>query len=84
MYGYTCASECDQADYARSLAHWAKVELLKEKVKQRMDDKYGPQLDKIADLVTEVVVESAKNVGQLERKEEELEDAWDEFGSGGN
>ena len=73
--------ECESVDYARMLAHWAKVELLKEKIKERMEAKYGKQIEKMADLVVEVIAERARNSEQIEHKEDELEDLF--YGLGG-
>lgn len=86
MYGMqtqvTCGgSSCSTVDYARALAHWAKIELLKEKVKQRMEASYGKQLDKTADLIVEVLSERMKNAEELEKKEGELEQAFENFES---
>ena len=67
---------CDNIDYSKRLAFWAKMELLKEKVKQKMDAKHGQKLDKLADLIVEVVEDEAKGFGELEKKEEELDDAF--------
>ena len=70
-----CGSISGEADYSYALAQWAKVELLKEKVKQRMASHYGKKLDKVADLIAEVVLERAKNSGQVAEKQSELETA---------
>ena len=88
-YGAGCgeASACGEGRggfYARMIARWAKVELLREKVKQRIDAKYGKKLDKIADLIVEVVVEEAKNATEAERKEAELEDSFENLSADEN
>ena len=80
MYGMqyrTCGIEYSERDYAEQVARWAKMELLKEKVKQRMDAKYGKQLDAVADLVVEMLEERAKSVDALEEQEHKLADAFD-------
>ena len=74
-----CASSCAEMDYAYALAKWAKVELLKEKVKQKLDAKYGPQLEKVADLIVEIMTERAKNERDFGQKQEELEEALGEI-----
>lgn len=83
MYGtqmqVMCGSSCGP-DYGLALAHWAKVELLKEKVKQRMDKRFGPKLDKIADLVVEIALERAKSADELDGKREKLDSAFEELG----
>lgn len=72
--GYACQSECGEADYARALAHWAKVELLKEKVKQRIEAKHGKQLDKMADLIVEILEEKARGYAEMEEKHAQLKE----------
>ncbi|MBI2445346.1 hypothetical protein HYV43_03090 [Candidatus Micrarchaeota archaeon] len=73
-----CAgAACGPSEYAHALAQWAKVELLKEKVKARIDQKHGAQLDALADLIVEVVTERAQGAESLERQEEKLAEAWD-------
>ncbi len=73
-------SSCGEADYARALAHWAKVELLKEKVKSRIDARHGPKLDKMADLIVEMVESESKTQEELYAKEEELARQFESFG----
>ncbi|MBI5226260.1 hypothetical protein HY994_03400 [Candidatus Micrarchaeota archaeon] len=83
MYGTQqqtqCGNSCSSTDYARMLAHWAKMELLKEKVKARMDEKYGKQLDALADLIAEVVMDDAKTQDEAESRDEKLETAFDQL-----
>lgn len=79
VYSYQMAravQDC-RTDYARGLEHWAKVELLTEKVKKRLVECFGEKLDKMADLVVAVVVESQKSEGGLARKQGELSDAFE-------
>lgn len=68
---------CGPTDYAHALAQWAKVELLKEKVKARIEKTHGAQLDALADLIVEVVTESRQTADAQDRQEEKLADAWD-------
>ncbi|MBI4399523.1 hypothetical protein HY570_02130 [Candidatus Micrarchaeota archaeon] len=83
MYGtqmqMTCESGCREVDYATALSKWGKVELLKEKVKQKMDQRYGAKLDKLAELIVEVVAEKAKKGEELEDKEEKLAKGFEEL-----
>lgn len=72
-------ASCGPADYAHALAQWAKVELLKEKVKARINEKYGAQLDSLADLIVEVVTERSQTAEAQERQDEKLADAWDKL-----
>ncbi|GEM_PF-1929053 len=76
-----CAPSCAEMDYARALSKWAKVELLKEKVKQKLDAKYGKQLDKVADLIVEIMTERAKSQVDFAQKQQELETALGEMAS---
>lgn len=71
---------CGPADYAHALAQWAKVELLKEKVKARINEKHGAQLDSLADLIVEVVTERSQSSDAQARQDEKLAEAWDELG----
>lgn len=82
MYGemVSCGRPPGGTDYALALADWARVELLKEKVKRRMDEKYGKRLDRLADLIAEVVSERMKGAREMEGREEELRKAIEEFG----
>ena len=80
MQQKVCVASCGNESYARAITSWAKMELLKEKVKQRMDQRYGKQLDKVADLLVEVVSERAKGVKEIEAREEELQNAFEELG----
>jgi hypothetical protein len=70
-----------ETDYATGIARWAKVELLKEKVRQKLDAKYGSQIDKLADLIVEVVQEKTKSEDEFLEKQEKLDDAFEEFGA---
>lgn len=80
MYGncttISCKGSGNGADYAQSLANWAKSELLKEKVKKRIDAKYGAGLEKTADLIVEVIETRAKTAEAWDDVEERLSDAF--------
>lgn len=43
--------------YPSALLRWAKMEVLKDKVKARVARKCGPQLDRLADLIVDVMTE---------------------------
>ncbi len=68
-----------RVDYAQAIESWAKIELLKEKVKARLDSQYGGKLDKLADLIVEVVVEKSKNAGGVEEKNSVLRSSWEDL-----
>ncbi len=61
-------------DYAFLLGHWAKKEILKEKVKKRMEAEYGKQLDAIADMIVEFVKDRNATQVELDKKAEALEE----------
>ena len=72
-----CQEQTKQSQYAAMLSQWAKTELLKEKVKQKMNAKYGRQLDSLADLIVEIAEEQNK----IQTKKEEIENAFDDSSS---
>ena len=84
MMQKTCGSACGEADYARALAQWAKMELLKEKVKQRIDAKHGAKLEKVADLIVELVEAEQNSEEQMWKKEEELREQFESIGEQGD
>ena len=59
-------------DYRKLLLKWAQAELLKEKVKAKLDKKYGKQLDEIAGTLVEVMVEEKQGIQQLAEKKEDV------------
>ena len=75
----SCGSTCSEADYAKALSQWARIELLKEKVKARIAKEYGTKLDKIADLIADVVAEKVKTQKELEKTHTELKNAFNEL-----
>ncbi len=75
-----CATSCAEVDYAELLGRSAKFELLREKVKQRIDKQQGKKLDKIADLVVDAISQKAKTSEELEKKREQLRNAFEELG----
>jgi hypothetical protein len=82
MYGrmQQCQSgACGQVDYAGALTGWAKAEILREKVKQRLEKKYGKSLDEAADLIVEVATTRVKGMEELEEREEKLQESMDEL-----
>ncbi|MDP3742616.1 MAG: hypothetical protein Q8R15_04845 [Candidatus Micrarchaeota archaeon] len=83
MYGngiQACATSCAEVDYAELMAKSAKFELLREKVKQRIDKQQGKELDKIADLVVDAISQKAKTSEELEKKRQQLASAFEELG----
>lgn len=51
----------NQVSYSQSLANWAKTEVLKDLVKKKVKEKYGGKLEKLADDLVEILVESEKS-----------------------
>jgi len=77
-----CGCLQNGAGYGSLLSKWAMGELLKEKIKKKMDAKYGEKMDKMAALIVEVISEKSKNSSELGKKEDELEKACEEMGFG--
>jgi hypothetical protein len=50
----------ESENYAIKLSNWAKKELLREKVKKRMEQKYGKELNRMADLIVEMIEDEGK------------------------
>lgn len=66
-----------QPDYAAMLADWARIELLKEKVKERMNAKYGEKLDKMADLIVDIISQEHESSEKFEDSREELYEEYE-------
>ena len=58
------------ADYRKLLLNWAKTELLKEKVKAKLDKKYGKELEALADALVEVMSEEGAQKKEIAQKKE--------------
>jgi hypothetical protein len=58
-------------DYRKLLLNWAKTELLKEKVKAKLDKKYGKELEALADALVEVMSEEGAQKKEIGKKKEE-------------
>ncbi|MDO8339193.1 MAG: hypothetical protein Q7T16_00890 [Candidatus Burarchaeum sp.] len=57
-------------DYREMLLNWAKTELLKEKVKAKLDKKYGKELEALADALVEVMGEEGAQKKEIAQKKE--------------
>lgn len=77
--GAVCEVRVEKADYAEALMNWAKAEIVKEKVKAKLEAKYGKELDKLASTIVEVMTERNESNKKAKSREEQLEDAWDSF-----
>jgi hypothetical protein len=71
--------EEDMAGMMMHLAKKAKFELLKEKMKKRIETVEGKKLDKLADLVVDTMLAKYKLKMELEKKHEELGEKWEEM-----
>ncbi len=47
-----------QVSYSKALTNWAKTEVLKDLVKQKVKQKYGSKLEKVADNLVEIMFEN--------------------------
>lgn len=76
-------SECcgeeqyDKADMFLYMAKGAKMELLKEKMKKRLEAAEGKKLDKVADLIVEALLERYKTDEDISKKRQELSEKLD-------
>ena len=73
----SCESDCcergyDKIDMFMYLVHSAKMELVKEKMKKRLEAAKGKQLDQVADLFVNAMMDKYKDEAESERKREEL------------
>ena len=78
----SCESSCCESGYDKMsmflyLVHSAKMELIKEKMKKKLESVKGRQLDQVADLFVNAMMEEYKNKAEAERKREELQQKFD-------
>ncbi len=66
MHGFGASG----VDYREMLLNWAKAELLKEKVKAKLDKKYGKELEALADALVEVMGEEGAQKKEIAQKKE--------------
>ena len=59
------------------LVHSAKMELIKEKMKKKIEAVKGKQLDQVADLFVNAMMEKYKDEAESEKKREELQEKFD-------
>jgi hypothetical protein len=71
--------EEDMAGMMMHLAKKAKIELIKEKMKKKLEAVEGKKLDKLADLVVETMLAKYKLKMELEKKHEELGEKWEQM-----
>ncbi|MFH1106674.1 MAG: hypothetical protein V1787_02160 [Candidatus Micrarchaeota archaeon] len=70
--------EPSMADKAEMMAHWAKKQLLHEKIRERIGKAYGKQLDALADAIADFAKESHASEAEHEKKAGALEDKMEE------
>lgn len=69
----------DKSDMFLYMAKGAKMELLKEKMKERLEAAIGKKLDKAADLIVEALLEQYKAEGGISKKKHELSEKLDKI-----
>ena len=73
--GGSCGSGCGEMDYLRMivyLAKEAKAEMIKDKIKTRLEKTHGKKLDKIADIAVEALQAKCEMGNERQKKMEEL------------
>ena len=74
-----CSEEYSKLDMFLYMAKGAKMELLKEKMKERLEAAVGKKLDKAADLIVEALLEQYKTEDDLSKKKQELSEKLDKI-----
>src|SRR3989338_3009491 len=74
-----CEGEYSKLDMFLYMAKGAKIELLKEKMKKRLEAIHGKKLDKVADLIVEALIEQYKTEEDLSKKRQELNEKLDKI-----
>ncbi len=72
----SCGQEYDHFGMTLWLAKKAKIELLKEKIKKRIEATQGKKLDKMADIAIEAITEHKKSSVEMEKKYEDLREKF--------
>jgi hypothetical protein len=76
-----CDCHCDESD-SKMMMLWhvgkfAKMELLKEKIKKRLEAAQGKKLDKMADFAVEAMNEYHKAKGDMSKKWQEMHEKFE-------
>ena len=76
-----CCSEgqYDKVDMFIYMAKGAKMELLKEKMKKRIEASHGKKLDMVADLIVEALLDQYKTEDDASKKRQELSEKLDKI-----
>ena len=72
-----CEKGYDKIDMFMYLVHSAKMELVKEKMKKRLEAVKGKKLDQVAELFVEAVMEEWKGKAESEKRKEELREKFE-------
>lgn len=64
--------EMDRMSMTMCLVKEAKMDILKEKIRKKLEEADGKRLDKIADLLVEAVIEHRKGKEDMHKKREEM------------
>ena len=72
-----CTQEYDKMDMMMYLAKTAKMDLIKEKIKKKLEAAHGKKLDKVADLLAEAMMECHKAEADNEKKHQEFRERLD-------
>jgi hypothetical protein len=75
--GNGCGSEKDNFTWLLYLAKKAKMELLKEKLKKKLEATHGKKLDKIADVLVEALLEKHKMDSDVCKKKSDLRERFE-------
>ena len=76
-----CCSEgqYDKVDMFIYMAKGAKMELLKEKMKKRLEATEGKRLDKVADLIVGALLDQYKTEEDISKRKQELSEKLDKI-----
>ncbi len=72
-----CEKSYDKTDMMMWLAHSAKMELIKEKMKKKLEAVKGKKLDQVADLFVDAMMEEYKDMAGAEKRKEELREKFE-------
>ena len=72
-----CEGQYSKMDMFMYLVHSAKMELIKEKMKKKLDAVKGKQFDQVADLFVNAMMEKYKDEAEAEKRREDLQQKFD-------
>ncbi len=72
-----CGKDYDKMDMMMWLAHSAKMELIKEKMKKRLESVKGKKLDQVAELFVNAMMDEYKDRAGTEKRKEELREKFE-------